>query len=259
MEVRVLSSGSKGNLLHLQAGETAVLVDCGLSCKQVEARMAKAGLDPRAVSAILVTHEHTDHIAGVSVFSRRYRVPVYIPHRAWRAVQRWQNDWWEVRHIRAGEPLRLNGLCVEPFSIPHDTEEPVAFAFEHGGARFGMATDLGHASESVVQALSGMDALLIESNHDERMLETGPYPWPLKQRIASPFGHLSNRQSAALLRRLLHPALQTVILGHLSEENNQPELAQAAAQLVLDEARAEAPLIIAGQYEPLPPVVVAIK
>jgi len=248
MRVQVLSSGSKGNAVHIQTKDASLLVDAGLSCRELERRMALVGLSANKLDAVLVTHEHSDHIRGVSLFSRRHKLPVYVARQSWDAAKNYDPDWYGVQTFEPGEELPFKGLVARSFRIPHDTADPVAYIFEHPEGRFGMATDLGHAPEHVVKALYGCDLLLLESNHDERMLREGPYPYFLKKRVASDLGHLSNRQSAELLTRLLHPGLRSVMLGHLSEQNNRPELARKAAQEALHGSGVD--LLVALQHQP---------
>ncbi len=250
MRVQNLSSGSKGNCTVVQSDGTTVLVDLGLSCKETERRMSLAGVDPAAVDAILVTHEHSDHIRGIRVFSKRYNVPVWIGERAHKHIYGPMAGWQLVNYFEPGHEFRVGSIAVRPFRIPHDTSDPVAFRLSDKRHSFGIATDLGHAPELVIDQLQQADLLLIESNHDEKMLWDGPYPWVLKRRVASKHGHLSNAQSAELIDRLWHDNLQGVILGHLSEENNRPELALQSALAVLQNEQRQTPVFVASQYDP---------
>ncbi len=254
MRIQVLSSGSKGNILHLSAANTNILVDVGLNCKQTELRMKAADLDPLELCAILITHEHSDHICGVSVLSRRYKLPVYICANAWRNISRRNLNWHEVITFTPGREFRINNLAVTPFPISHDTSDPVAFSFTHETRKFSMATDLGVEPAMAMHILAGSDVLMLESNHDEKMLREGPYPLMLKRRISSNLGHLSNSQSANMLKSLLHPKLQGVILAHLSETNNLPKLAYRKAKQVLVQAEMNIPLLVGDQYKPTSPI-----
>ena len=248
----VLSSGSRGNLVHLACGATQVFVDFGLSCKEACARCFSAGLDPAQVGAIFVSHEHIDHIRGISVFSRRFKVPVYIAPRARAACQAEHPDWYETHLITAGVEIEVGGLSVLPLGISHDAAEPLGFVFRRGAQCVATATDLGYVPESVCQALGAAQLLLIESNHDEQMLRDGPYPGYLKNRISSNRGHLSNKQCADLLARLPQGTLRAVVLAHLSEENNTPDLARQSAAKVLAAQHPQAALYVASQAHPLP-------
>lgn len=256
MRIQVLSSGSKGNLLFLESENTRLLVDVGLSCKQAEKRLSMVGVDPETIDAVLVTHEHIDHIAGISVLSRRYRLPVWVVESAWRAIHGRNPDWFLVKTFNPGESFRLGDITVKPFRVSHDAADPVAYCFQNGRTVFGMATDLGHAPDGVAEDLADANLLMLESNHDTDMLENGPYPWFLKARISSVKGHLSNSQSGGLLKRLIHPGLGGVILAHLSEENNRPELARMEAERVLEEAGADLPVYVAEQHAPIKAVAV---
>ncbi len=252
--ITVLASGSKGNALHVQAGSTRFLVDCGLSCKEMEVRMEDARLDPDAVQGILVTHEHSDHIRGISVFSRRYNTPVYASQGLWRKLSWRDPNWHEVRPFVSNSPFQLNDVTVMPVRVPHDAADPVAFRIEYNKRRFGHLTDLGWIPGPVRDAFRSCDTLVLESNHDPRMLREGPYPAYLKHRVASKVGHLSNEESAGLLESLADERLQTVILAHLSETNNRPDLARHPAENVLSSRWKQARLMLAQQGVPLPTV-----
>jgi phosphoribosyl 1,2-cyclic phosphodiesterase len=223
----LLASGSKGNAIYVSDGETAVLFDAGLSGVQIERRMASCGLDPRDLAAIVVSHEHNDHIQGVGVLSRRYHLPVYISRDTEKAAYRLGNLRM-ARHFCCGTDFQLNRLQIHPFSIAHDAGDPAGFTISRDGVKIGIATDLGVATGMVRVHLRDCLALVLEANHDPQMLIEGPYPWPLKQRIQGRTGHLSNPDAMALLQELAHDGLQQVVLAHLSETNNTPEKALAA-------------------------------
>jgi phosphoribosyl 1,2-cyclic phosphodiesterase len=295
----VLASGSKGNATVIAAGSTRILVDAGMSCRELMKRMAQVGEDPEALDAILITHEHLDHVAGLSVLARRLKIPVFFTegtHRAWvrmltprttmsyakwlETVQREKaaradhapahtalmtevdagavDDPMEaeagdcaaageaeapkvkadpaflpaVEYFRAGHGFSIGEIDVNPFTIPHDAADPCGFVFHarSESIRMAIATDLGYVPPNVKMALRGVDVLLLESNHDLEMLKDGPYPWSVKQRVLSRVGHLSNAACAEFLLRDYDGGAHTIVLGHLSEQNNLPELARLAAE-----------------------------
>jgi phosphoribosyl 1,2-cyclic phosphodiesterase len=291
----VLASGSKGNATVIAAGSTRILVDAGMSCRELMKRMAQVGEDPEALDAILITHEHLDHVAGLSVLARRLKIPVFFTegtHRAWvrmltprttmsyakwlEMVQREKaeradhlpahtalmmdsesaDDPMEaagaevevvaetpevkadpaflptVEYFRAGHGFSIGEIDVNPFTIPHDAADPCGFVFHarSESIRMAIATDLGYMPPNVKMALRGVDVLLLESNHDLEMLKDGPYPWSVKQRVLSRVGHLSNAACAEFLLRDYDGGAHTIVLGHLSEQNNLPELARLAAE-----------------------------
>ncbi len=254
LRIQILASGSKGNALVLDTGSVRLLVDAGLSCKELEKRLRYAALDPAKIDALLITHEHSDHIRGVSVFARRYGTPVYAAQRTGAALLAREARPYPITPFDPAQAFDLHGICVSPFRISHDTCDPVAFTFEIAGLKVGLATDLGIVTESVENALSGSDLLVLESNHDERMLWTGPYPWMLKKRVGSDLGHLSNRQTSKLVERLMHPGLRHLVLAHLSEKNNTPEAAAENMRLTLDQLGASTCLSIAKQHMPIPAI-----
>jgi phosphoribosyl 1,2-cyclic phosphodiesterase len=227
LAVCVLASGSKGNAIYISDGFTSILVDAGFSAIEIKRRLKSRGLNPKEINAILVTHEHSDHIQAVGVLSRQLKLPVYV-NRKIKNITPLTDAVYEMRTFKSGSPFQINNLMVHPFAVSHDAAEPVGFMIGQNGRRIGLATDLGTITPSVIENLKDCHLLIIEANHDPAMLLNGPYPWPLKQRIQSSSGHLSNQQSKILLRKLQHRQLQHVILAHLSEINNAP-------QKVLDE------------------------
>jgi phosphoribosyl 1,2-cyclic phosphodiesterase len=234
MRVAMLGSGSKGNATLVEAGGTRVLIDCGFAVREVEARAERLGFDLASLDAILVTHEHGDHIGGVARLSRSYGLPVYLTrgtHSAWRdpAVA-------VAEMISPHQPFRIGALEIEPLAVPHDAREPCQFVFRHGGKTLGVVSDLGSVTPYLRTALADCDALLLEFNHDEAMLHNGPYPQSLKTRVGGGWGHLSNRQAGQLLAGLDARRLQHLVLTHLSEQNNTPALALAAAHTALQGA-----------------------
>ncbi len=226
-----LASGSKGNAVYISDGESAILVDAGLSGVEIERRLKARKLSPRAVKAILVSHEHGDHIQGVGVLSRRFALPVYMNRKTRQAAGSRLGKISAVREYACGTGFTVGRLRVHPFAISHDAEDPAGFIVSRNGLKIGIATDLGVATALVKQHLKGCRALVLEANHDPEMLINGPYSWPLKQRVKSRTGHLSNEESRVLLNEIQHDRLSHVILAHLSETNNTPEKALSAVSL----------------------------
>jgi len=324
MRMTVLSSGSKGNSTVVSTERTRLLVDAGLSCRELMKRMAAAGEDPARLDGIVITHEHQDHVQGLAVLARKLGVPVYFTEATHRAWVRWMTpqkrvtyaDWLAmqqaektnadlntpvangaasggdsislqqeasdqeeasagkarkpaskdpaelsrlpaVEYFRAGERFSVGDIEVFPFTLPHDAVDPVGFVFESGGARMGIATDMGYMPPNAKAALRGCDVLMIESNHDLEMLRDGPYPWSLKQRVMSRVGHLSNHALADYLTTDYDGCAQYVVLAHLSENNNLPELARLSAERALAN---QGPLLfnkllLAPQHAPMEPIV----
>jgi phosphoribosyl 1,2-cyclic phosphodiesterase len=324
----VLASGSKGNCTVLSAGRTRILVDAGLSCRELFRRMKLAGEDPATLDAIIVTHEHQDHVNGLAATARKLKIPVYFTEATHRAWMRWlaprrqmtYSQWLEmtrkqaaerraepecttgvvendpdeeamevsaaplaaaspapapelsqaspaalkddpswlpaVEYFQAGQPFSIGDICINPFTIPHDAADPVGFVLSAEGVRMGFATDLGYVTPNVKQQLRNLDLVLLESNHDLEMLRDGPYPWSVKQRVLSRVGHLSNDAASQFLADDYDGQATYVILGHLSENNNLPELARVAAErALLGRASLLANrLLLAVQHEPLSPI-----
>lgn len=221
----VLASGSKGNAVYVSDGDTTILVDAGLSGVALEKRMRSRNLAPERIDAIVVSHEHSDHIRGVGVMARRYRVPVYLTPGTGQSACSALGRVADVVHFQPGRPFCINTLAFHPFALPHDAADPAGFTVASRGVKLGIATDLGTAPAMIQAHLADCQALVLEANHDPRMLMEGPYPWPLKQRIAGRTGHLSNPETRDLLGRLRHEGLHHVVLAHLSEINNTPEFA----------------------------------
>jgi len=338
----VLASGSKGNSTVVTGGQTRILVDCGLSCRELFRRMKLVGEEPETLDAIVITHEHSDHVNGVAVTARKLGIPVYFTEGTHRAWMRWLTprrqmtyaQWREqcrkqaaerqaeadttaeegepdetdlvevtdelgeeggagaialvgpaasstrlkscpdtlpdapaaepakvkdptslpkVEYFQAGQPFEIGDIAISPFTIPHDAADPVGFVFKAEGVRMAFATDLGYISPNVKAQLKGVDLLLLESNHDLEMLRDGPYPWAVKQRVLSRVGHLSNEAAAGFLEDGYDGQAAYVILAHLSESNNLPELARVAAERALSgQANLLANrLLLAMQHEPL--------
>jgi phosphoribosyl 1,2-cyclic phosphodiesterase len=307
----VLASGSRGNATVVTGGRTRILVDCGLSCRELFRRMKLADETPETLDAILISHEHSDHVGGVAVTARKLNIPVYFTEGTHRAWMRWLSprrqmsyaQWLEqmrkqaaerqaeaageegepdesdlaldtsveaavlaepapakdptwlpaVEFFTAGEPFEIGDIQISPFTTPHDAADPVGFVFGSEGVRMGFVTDLGYISPNVKAQLQDLDLLLLESNHDLEMLKDGPYPWAVKQRVLSRVGHLSNEAAAGFLEDGYDGQAAYVILAHLSESNNLPELARVTAERALN-GRASLManrLLLAAQHEPL--------
>ena len=225
-----IGSGSKGNCLVAQAGSTRVLLDCGLSPRETERRLARLGVSPADISAILVTHEHDDHAGQVYPLAAQYRIPVWLTHGTQTALAESGKPPGDVatRTIQGRDAFAIGDLEVQPYTVPHDAREPVQFVLSDGAFRLGVLTDIGATTAHVEATLSGCDALVLECNHDHDMLWGGDYPKWLKERISGPFGHLSNAASEKLLAALDRSRLKHVLTAHLSQQNNRPELARAA-------------------------------
>ena len=229
-----LASGSRGNCLVAEvasvSGGTRVLLDCGLKLRDTERRLARLGLEPSAIDAILVTHEHGDHAGGVFEFAAAHGTLVCLTHgtHAALAAEGRLIEGVKLRFIHGEEAAAIGGIEARPFTVPHDAREPVQFVLSDGAARLGLLTDIGTSTPHVEEALSGLDALVLECNYDRDLLWNGAYPKWLKERIAGPFGHLDNRVSGRLLGALERSKLKHVIGAHLSQQNNRPELARAA-------------------------------
>jgi phosphoribosyl 1,2-cyclic phosphodiesterase len=259
MRVTVLGSGSAGNATLVEAGGARVLIDAGFTGRDLERRLRAVELDPASLTAIVITHDHADHTRGMGVLARRYGTPLYLTARTRLACLPLLAGGEDVRDYSSAGPLRLGALEVRPFLTVHDAADPVAVTVRNidTGAKLGVATDLGRPTAAVRAELAGCHMLILEANHDDGRLWTGPYPWPVKQRIASSHGHLSNRAAAELARELHHDGLQHVILAHLSEHCNDPGLAREAVGSALARARFRGTLDVAPQQYPMAPVDVA--
>ncbi len=231
MRFASLGSGSRGNATLVEAGDTLLLVDCGFSVAETRRRLERLGHSPEALAGILVTHEHGDHIRGVAPLARRYGLPVWLT--AGTAGQCPDTDFGDLRLFNGHDPFEIGGIRVEPFPVPHDAREPCQFVFGDGACRLGLLTDTGSLTEHILRSLAGCDGLVLECNHDERMLAEGPYPPMLKRRVGGRFGHLSNTQAAQLLAGLDTSRLRHLVAAHLSEKNNRPQLAVAALSAAL--------------------------
>lgn len=235
MRFCAFASGSSGNCIYTGSDSTHILVDVGISGKRIESALNDAGLTGRDVSGILITHEHSDHIAGLGVISRKFGIPIYASGATLEAIKKDRAtgtiDEALFNPIVADRKFMIGDLTVNPMKISHDAADPLAYRIACEGKRVAVCTDLGTYDEYTIDCLSNLDAVLIESNHDIKMLQVGPYPYPLKQRILGNRGHLSNEASGRLLSRILHDDMKRVFLGHLSQENNLPDLAYEAVRL----------------------------
>lgn len=244
MKLSVFASGSSGNCLLLSDRNTSIFIDVGISMRRIQGFLLQTGLSWRDIDGVLITHEHSDHICGLETILNRTELPVYAPHTvANRLRGRFPQLDARLRIVPVGSPFAVGELRTTAFHTPHDTDESVGYRLE-GSSSFALATDMGHVSEEIRRGLSGARTVLIEANHDLQMLRDGPYPFPLKRRILSERGHLSNDACAELARSLAETGTRQIVLGHLSRENNRPALALqtvAAALQGLDAALCCAP------------------
>ena len=228
MEFSSLGSGSKGNGTLVRYQDCLLLIDCGFSLKETEKRLSRLGVAAEALDAVLVTHEHSDHIGGIGPLARKYAMPVYMTSGTERSRDIGHIP--QLNLIHRYERFRVKEIDVIPVAVPHDAAEPAQYVFEAGNKRLGVLTDLGSITPHVENHYQSCDALLLEANHDPRMLAGGAYPPTLKQRVASPWGHLSNQQAAAFLSNLDCTRLQQLVVAHISQQNNTLDLAQAEIQ-----------------------------
>ncbi len=235
LELCAIASGSSGNCICVGDDNTHVLIDAGISGKRIENGLNEFDLKANEMQGILVTHEHIDHIAGIGVLARRYGIPIYSTEGTIRAIKQSKSvgkiDESLFQVITPGKRFSIGDLIFKPISISHDAADPVAYKVTNDNKTVAVVTDLGNYNQAIVDELQGLDALLLEANHDIKMLQMGPYPYPLKQRILGDRGHLSNERSGQFLSELLHDHFGTVMLGHLSKENNYEELAYEAVRL----------------------------
>lgn len=232
-----LYSGSSGNSIYLGTQSTHILIDAGVSGVRISKALEEINVNPASISAILVTHEHSDHILGAGIFSRKYNVPIYAREKTWKAMRRELGKIAECNiQIIHNDYFEIGDFDICNYSIPHDAADPVAYTFCVGGKKISVATDIGCITENIYKNVLGSDIALIESNHDVDMLYHGKYSWPLKQRILSDNGHLSNERAAEFVSELAKNGTKHIYLGHLSKENNYPELALKATTCALKES-----------------------
>lgn len=250
MRLVVLGSGSGGNALVLESGSRRLMVDAGFSCREIEKRLAKVGIEAAGFDGLVLTHEHSDHTRGVKRFARRHDVPIYATAGTLEGLGLGDNG-LRVHVLASGRSVEVGSFVLEPFSIPHDAREPIGLVVEDAaGRRTGLVADLGARSQLAWGRLTDLDALILESNHDLDMLRSGPYPWHLKQRVASRHGHLSNREAAEGIPELDSSRLQWVVLYHLSRTNNLPALALDSVGEALSREGSPAQIRVADQFEP---------
>ena len=252
MQICMLASGSQGNSIYASDGVTSILIDAGLSGVEIERRMNARGLDIKRLDAIIVSHEHTDHIRGVGILARRYRLPVYISAKTHDLAAAQLGALNQIVNFSCGTGFSINDLAVRPFSISHDAGDPAGFTVSSNGCKIGIATDLGIATAMVRHHLKNCACLILEANHDMLMLEQGPYPWSVKQRVKGRTGHLSNESSRELLMDVMHDRMSHLILAHLSETNNTPEKALRVVTEHLPDTRLK--VSVACQSSPGPVV-----
>ena len=235
MNIKVFASGSGGNCMLLSERDTHILIDAGISMRRLQQSLRACDLEIDDIGGVLITHEHSDHVSGLKILLKYYGLPLYAPHTVAARLCGYLPAAEVYMHIiRPGEDFHIGALRVRAFHTPHDTDESVGYRVEGRGV-FALATDMGHVTEEVLEGLTGADTVLIESNHDPDMLLNGPYPVRLKRRILSDHGHLSNPDCAALAQKLAESGTRTVILGHLSKENNRPEIALRETQHALED------------------------
>ena len=263
VSLSLLASGSRANCALVASSTTRILIDAGLSCRETFKRLRALGEKPEQLSAILITHEHADHIAGLQRLACKLNVPVFLTestHREWGRAMRDEEgkipELPRLERFASGSGFQVGDIEVKPFTIPHDAADPVGFTFRTEGVKIGFATDLGYMPVSVRNHLRGCSVLVMESNHDVEMLRSGPYPWSVKQRVMSRVGHLSNDSLAEFFSSDYDGGAEYLILAHLSEQNNHPEIARAAAEQALGARPGlwHNHVLLASQTEPLQPI-----
>ena len=234
VQVCILASSSSGNSTFIGTGRTRLLIDAGLSRKATFERLRAIGEEPERLDAVLITHEHTDHIAGLVLIARTLKIPVYVTRRTAQTID-WKDCSPHLELFQAGSGFTIGDIDIQSFTIPHDAADPVGYCFRTQGLKIGMATDLGYIPESVKYHLRDTDFLVLESNHDLEMLKVGPYPWAVKQRVMGRQGHLSNDVVSEFIAGDLASSTRTLVLGHLSANNNHPEIVRVTARQALEE------------------------
>jgi len=250
MRFSVLGSGSRGNCVYIESGQTAILIDGGFSGKEIAARLLQINRKLESLNGIFLTHEHHDHISGVGVLSRRCSVPVFANPGTFAGAEKRLKKLFKRCEFDTSETVTFKDLQVRSFAVSHDTNDPVGFVIDNGLESLGYCTDTGIASRLIEQRLKGLDSLILEFNHDPELLKNGPYPPSLKQRVNSSHGHLSNGDAARLLARVFHNKVSHVVLAHLSETNNLPEIAYQEALAAIGEPGYEHVLRVSDQDIP---------
>jgi len=252
IKLSVLASGSRGNSLFVATDRVRLLVDAGLSARETERRLLSIGASPKELDGIVVTHEHIDHVRGAGTLSRRYKLPVYLNKNTHQHLPDSVGRLGEKEEFVTGRSFRIEDVTIHPFAISHDGVDPVGFTLANGSVKIGVCTDLGAATRLVHRHLEHCSVLILEANHDMEMLKNGPYPWPVKQRIKSRVGHLSNEQSVEVISRVFSENLQAVILAHMSETNNSSEMVLKAVGSKLSKHIQESVKItVASQHQPI--------
>ncbi len=250
----VLASGSKGNCFLVKTENTKILVDAGFSAKKTIELIEKLYLSHTKINALVISHEHNDHIGGAGVLVRKLKIPLYISYRTYLSAKRNLGKIeYGLHHFENGNSFEIGDIIIHPFASSHDVAESSNFIILQNGnpnAKLGIVTDLGYPTKLTVQRLQNVTSIILESNHDEKMLLEGPYPWELKQRVKSREGHLSNAQAVGLISQIIHPDLKNIVLAHLSEKNNTPELAYKTMKSFLDTINFDLNLMVSSQYEP---------
>lgn len=246
----MLASGSSGNSALVATEKTRVLVDAGLSMKETARRLALAGEQPESLDAVLITHEHSDHVCGLARLAKKYDLPIYCTRLTAPSLEFAEGYLPKLECFQAGTRFSIGDIEIDSFTIPHDAADPVGFCFRAGGLKIGIAIDLGYVTDSIRFHLRGTHLLLLESNHDIEMLKVGPYPWTVKQRVMGRMGHLSNNGMCDFLLQDLDSSTVHLVLGHLSEHNNHPEIVRIVASQALESRCLSTTLEIAGQKQP---------
>ena len=255
MKFSILSSGSRGNATYIETNDVGILVDAGLSGIEIERRLASVGISPQSLDAIVITHEHSDHIKGAGILARRYKLPVCANLQTLEAAEKALGKLPAVIPVQTGDTLEFKHLFLETFTKCHDAADPMGLVLSSNGARIGFVTDLGRSTRLAEDRLRSCTALIMEFNYDPTMLSEGPYPLDLKRRINSSEGHLSNDQAAELLETVSHEALKWVVLAHLSETNNDAVKALHAAETALDNRGLKQPRILIGKQDEASPLI----
>ncbi len=248
VEFSVLGSGSRGNSVYVRSGQTEILIDAGFSGKEIENRLHRVGQDAAKLSSIFLTHEHHDHIVGAGVMSRRFKLPVFANHGTFSGSGAKLGKLHELNEFATGDKIQFQDLEIRSFRVSHDTLDPVGYVIDDGTVSIGYCTDTGKVTHLMAERLSKCNGLIFEFNHDPEMLKNGPYPLALQQRVRSAHGHLANADAAAFLKEITSQQLQVVVLAHLSETNNLPELAYNAA--LANGLESETTIIVATQNKP---------